>query len=281
MEINNTKAFAREYKRLVAYFYDIAPKKETVEEVGEKDEATGWISYTTQEVTILDKDGIIEIPIPHLPITLEAFTEKADLFIEELNQNVTAYSNEINKAILFSCFGEIGFADMLTPTRKKLIDAGLYNEAILLDELIKYKDFIHRLQDDGILGELDGIEQYKKEITNNSDTRKKEKRYNKQTTIPSVLNTEKAKSLIQKAIQKGFCNNNYKWLKSKALLAYFADRASEYLKLGKGEYDGRQKTSWKPFESLFGISGLSGAKRDYQKTGTLPDGYKEVDKLFE
>ena len=170
---------------------------------------------------------------------------------------------------------------MLTPTREKLIDAGLYNEAILLDELIKYKDFIHRLQDDGILGELDGIEQYKKETTNNSDTRKKEKRYNKQTTIPSVLNTEKAKSLIQKAIQKGFCNNNYKWLKSKALLAYFADRASEYLKLGKGEYDGRQKTSWKPFESLFVISGLSGAKRDYQKTGTLPDGYKEVDKLFE
>ena len=95
------------------------------------------------------------------------------------------------------------------------------------------------------------------------------------------MNSDKAKSIISSAIKKGLCDNNYKWLKSKALLAYFADRTSEYLKLGKGEYDGKTKTSWKPFETLFDISGLSGAKRDYQKTGTLPDGYKEVDKLFE
>ena len=99
--------------------------------------------------------------------------------------------------------------------------------------------------------------------------------------IPKELNNDKAKSIISKAIEAGLCDNNYKWLKSKALLAYFADRASEYLKLGKGEYDGKTKTSWKPFEALFGIDGLSGAKRDYQKTGTLPDGYKDVDNLFE
>lgn len=281
MEINNTKAFAEEYKRLVDYFYGIAPLKKAVEEVGEKDEATGWISYTTQEVTVLDKDGIIENPIPHLSITLEEFSEKADLFIEELNQNVTTYSNEINKAVLLSCFGKIGFADMITPTRRMFIDAGLYNEAILLDELIKYKDLIYRLQDDGILGEMNGIEQYKEEITNNSNTHKKEKRYNKQATIPKELNTEKAKALIQKAIQKGLCDNNYKWLKSKALLAYFADRASEHLNLGKGKYGDKIKTSWKPFETLFNAKGLSGAKNDYQKTGTLPDGYEIVDKLFE
>lgn len=99
--------------------------------------------------------------------------------------------------------------------------------------------------------------------------------------LPKELNSDRAKSIISRAIKEGLCDNNYKWLKSKALLAYFADRASEYLKLGKGEYDGKIKTSWKPFETLFGISGLSGAKRDYQKTGTLPDGYKEVNNFFE
>lgn len=98
--------------------------------------------------------------------------------------------------------------------------------------------------------------------------------------LPNELNTDEAKSILQNAINAGFCDTNYQWKKTKALLAYFADKASEYLGLGKGEYDGKAKTSWKPFESLFGISGLSGAKRDYQKTGTLPDGYKDVDNLF-
>ena len=105
--------------------------------------------------------------------------------------------------------------------------------------------------------------------------------YNKPTILPEALNTDGAKLILQKAINAGLCDTNYRWKKSKALLAYFADLASEYLKLGKGEYDGKAKTSWKPFESLFGISGLSGAKRDYQKTGTLPEGYKDVDNLFE
>lgn len=99
--------------------------------------------------------------------------------------------------------------------------------------------------------------------------------------LPNELNTDEAKLILQKAINAGLCDANYQWKKTKALLAYFADRVSECLKLGKGEYDGKIKTSWKPFESLFCISGLSGAKRDYQKTGTLPEGYKDVDILFE
>lgn len=99
--------------------------------------------------------------------------------------------------------------------------------------------------------------------------------------LPKELDTDKAKKLLKKVIATKLCNDTYKWLKSKSLLAYFADRASEYLGLCKGEYDGKPKTSWKPFETLFSISGLSGAKRDYQRTGTLPDGYSDVDKLFE
>lgn len=99
--------------------------------------------------------------------------------------------------------------------------------------------------------------------------------------LPKTLDTDEAKNLLKKTITAGLCDDTYRWVKSKALLAYFADKASECLGLCKGEYDGKPKTSWKPFESLFGISGLSGAKRDYQKTGTLPDGYSDVNKLFE
>ena len=98
--------------------------------------------------------------------------------------------------------------------------------------------------------------------------------------LPEELNTEEAITLLQKAVKIGLCDDSYKWLKSKALLAYFADKASEYLGLGKGEYDGRKKVSWKPFETLFVLEKLSLAKQDYQKTGTLPSGYMDVDRLF-
>lgn len=99
--------------------------------------------------------------------------------------------------------------------------------------------------------------------------------------LPIELNNDKAKNLLQKTITAKLCDNTYRWLKSKALLAYYSDKASEYLCLCRGEYDGRPKTSWKPFEILFEVNGLSGARRDYQKTGTLPDGYREIDRLFE
>jgi hypothetical protein len=98
--------------------------------------------------------------------------------------------------------------------------------------------------------------------------------------LPKELDTNEAKRYFTQAIEKGLMSDEYKWLKSKALLSYFADKASEYLNLGKGEYDGKTKITWKPFETLFGIKGLSGAKRDYQKTGNSPEGYRDVDKLF-
>lgn len=109
----------------------------------------------------------------------------------------------------------------------------------------------------------------------------KEQNKPEQRRLPEELNTDEAKAILNKTITAKLCDDTYKWFKSKALLAYFSDKASEYLGLCKGEYDGKPKTSWKPFETLFGVSGLSGAKRDYQKTGTLPDGYSDVDKLFE
>lgn len=89
-----------------------------------------------------------------------------------------------------------------------------------------------------------------------------------------LVNDMIAQGMVERA------GNGLKWLKTKALLAYFAELASEKYRLGKGEYNGKIKTAWKPFETLFGINGLSGARNDNLKTGTQPDGYSQIDELF-
>ena len=103
-----------------------------------------------------------------------------------------------------------------------------------------------------------------------------------QPVIPEELRTEKAAKMFRKAISKGLCDECYHWKHSKVLLAYFADRASEYLQLSKAEQDGQKKVFWKPFETLFQVSGLSGARNTYtNKTGILPQNHKIVDAIFD
>lgn len=103
-----------------------------------------------------------------------------------------------------------------------------------------------------------------------------------QPVIPEELRTEKAAKMFRKAISKGLCDECYHWKHSKVLLAYFADRASEYLQLSKAEQDGKKKVFWKPFETLFQVSGLSGARNTYaNKTGILPQNHKKVEAIFD
>ncbi len=63
------------------------------------------------------------------------------------------------------------------------------------------------------------------------------------------------------------------WKKSKWLLAYFVDIFNCEI-LGNDGFN--KRTRWKPFELLFGETGLRGSKNDYQKTGSLPDGHKQI-----
>lgn len=80
--------------------------------------------------------------------------------------------------------------------------------------------------------------------------------------LPKELDTEKGRELLQRAINAGFLSETYKWIGStKGLLAYFTERASEYLSLGKGIYDSKPKISWKPFEILFNEKNLSISKK--------------------
>lgn len=99
--------------------------------------------------------------------------------------------------------------------------------------------------------------------------------------IPIEFQSEKAQRYLRRAIEAGLCDENYQWLKTKMLLAYFADIACDKLSLSRAEQDGKPKTNWKPFETLFGISGLSFSRNIYRnKTGNLPKGFEEVDSIF-
>lgn len=104
---------------------------------------------------------------------------------------------------------------------------------------------------------------------------------NKPVPIPTELHTEAARLILDKAISLGLCDENYTWQKTNTLLAYFSDCACEHLNLSKAEQDGKKKTFWKPFETLFGISGLANYKNTYiNKTGKLPTDHEIVESIF-
>ena len=104
----------------------------------------------------------------------------------------------------------------------------------------------------------------------------------KANQIPVELQSEAAQQILKKAIELGLCDDNYHWNGNKNLLSYFAERTSERLELCHAEQNGRKKTSWKPFEKLFSISGLSGPQNDYRNKGAnLPLGHETVDSIFD
>lgn len=148
----------------------------------------------------------------------------------------------------------------------------------------------HEAGNDILLGILEVMEEQEKQIQEHGaddslvlqPSEAQVAEVSERPNIPEVLRTEKAAKMFEKAISKGLCDECYKWNYSKSLLAYFADRASEYLQLSKAEQDGKPKVFWKPFETLFQISGLSGARNTYtNKTGILPKNHKIVDAIFD
>ena len=99
-------------------------------------------------------------------------------------------------------------------------------------------------------------------------------------SIPNELNTDKASRLLGKAMQYGLCDASYKWLKTKALLAYFSAQASDYLSLTNSKYGEKQKISWQPFEQLFQVTGLAGANNENVNKYGPPKDSKIVDDIF-
>lgn len=269
-------------------------------------ERFGWIMEDTHEYLGHLLEGLIrsdELP----PVGYGEFKEKAELFVEELNRNLLSCSIELNEAFLRTTFQKCCRWHVEMSHFRQLTDAGLWEEAQLLEYYRRYSQFVCNLLYDhnNVLWEDNsGLIKYRDELLSrqfpdppmpvqpelppadghgNNLTDEQGGGDNTAVEIPDELNTDKAKELFQKAIDAGLISvteNGYQWKKTKALLAYFADLANEHLKLGKGEYGGKAKISWKPFESLFGVSGLAGARLDYQKDGRYPDGYDQVDSLF-
>ena len=101
---------------------------------------------------------------------------------------------------------------------------------------------------------------------------------NTKRELPKELNTDEAKMYFERAIKIGLMDGNNKWLEGKQMLAWFASKMSDRLKLGKGD-----RISWKPFETLFGFKSgeLRSHFNDIQKTGNHPKNANLIDKVFE
>jgi hypothetical protein len=100
-------------------------------------------------------------------------------------------------------------------------------------------------------------------------------------SLPSELERPEVKKYLDKARELGLIDGDYKWLKSKQLLACFAADMSHKLELGKGlNADGTSRISWKPCEILFKQTNLRSSYNDVQKTGQLPIGYKLLNYVF-
>lgn len=101
--------------------------------------------------------------------------------------------------------------------------------------------------------------------------------------IPSELDNDKAKRIFEKAFKNGVIwkdESGFYKMRTKALVAYFGECMNSFLGISTGVYNGKKKNSWKPYESLFNLKNLAGDKRDYEKHGSLPKCYEEIDQLF-
>ena len=165
---------------------------------------------------------------------------------------------------------------LLGEIKDNVIMASVGSGLRTIEEWRTFIRYEHEAGNEIRLGILDILEK-QQELTTNFSVNK-----NSQIEIPKDLDSSEARQIFCKAKDKGLFIDNYKWKKSKALLAYFADKTSEHLGLSKSEQDGRPKTNWQPFETLFHESGLADAKNTYtNKTGKLPIDYKIVDSIFD
>lgn len=110
-------------------------------------------------------------------------------------------------------------------------------------------------------------------------------------TLSSRLDTELAKRVFAKAIEKGYIiveGNHYKWTMNKVLLAYMCGRiyCEDYPE--KTIYD--EKMFWMPgridlfpgteLDKLFNTTDIT-QSRHTRKNKAAPTGYEKIDKLFE
>lgn len=97
------------------------------------------------------------------------------------------------------------------------------------------------------------------------------KEKHKQLSIPVELDTPEARELFDKAIQAGFMNSVYSFNGTRYQMAYFAEKASEHLKL---------KSKWKPFTQLWNYKYFAQSRRESKERFGYVDKQDEIDKIF-
>lgn len=111
--------------------------------------------------------------------------------------------------------------------------------------------------------------------------------------LPEALNNDTFKGILKRGIENKIilikADGSYKWNvlnpkgePSKVLLAYFAEAICGILKLESQSFG---NIVWNPFEKMFSISGLRGARADWYKVRSendlfRPDGWEEVYKIL-
>lgn len=92
--------------------------------------------------------------------------------------------------------------------------------------------------------------------------------------LPEELNTQQAKEYFSKAIEAGFMDDCFQWVKgtTKYQIALFAEICSEKLNL---------KHKWKPFEALWNVAHLAQTRRESKERFGRVDREKEITKIFE
>lgn len=121
----------------------------------------------------------------------------------------------------------------------------------------------------------------------------------KTQTLPYELRTKEFMRILDKTVKVGLCikrpgseTDKYNWIGTKTLLAYFADKCTEKLRLRTYEYVHKdekgheyitQTTCFLPFEILFLTkeNSLRKLKSNYKSSSTgFPKGHEKVDAIF-
>ena len=90
-------------------------------------------------------------------------------------------------------------------------------------------------------------------------------------SLPEELTTDEAKVLFDRAIDLGFMKEDYSFNGNKYQMAYFAEIASERLKLTH---------KWKPFEKLWQTKNLAQTKREVNERFGKVRRQDDIDKIF-
>ncbi len=186
----------------------------------------------------------------------------------ELEQNL------FDLFIIMDCNGSLA----AIPEMEKYLNNSVLSNFSEVELLAKLKEHLLNGEFNGVKLPKETREQCLKWINERGGQHREQclKWINERRKQQRLVNNIIPENILDKLEQKGLIQKEpLKWNKSKALLAYFVEVANDELNLWHGE-----KRQIRPFEVIFNIKGLTGAKNDYKKIGVLPIGYKEIDKIF-